>query len=116
MHFRASVAWSPHRAPHCTALHRSAALLLTQNLDLTNNSLVGTIPSSVGALTALTTMDLTGNADIKLSVGASLNLKKLGMELGIAAAAGTAVVFSIVVPTIRRRRRRLVKISAMMVR
>ena len=46
-----------------------------QNLDLTNNSLSGTIPSSVGALTALTTLDLTGNADIALSVGKSLDLK-----------------------------------------
>ena len=86
-----------------------------QNLDLTNNSLSGTIPSSVGALTALTTLDLTGNADIALSVGKSLDLNRLGMILGIAAAAVTALVFFILLPTIQRRRRRLVKISAMMV-
>ena len=87
-----------------------------QNLDLTNNSLVGTIPSSIGALTALATLDLTGNDHIALSVGKALDLKTLGAALGIAAAAVTALVFCILLPTIRRRRRRLMKISAMMVR
>ena len=113
---------SPRSGSHARAIALSVSRRCicvrcsAQDLDLTNNSLVGTIPSSVGALALLTTLDLSGNAKITLFVGASLDLEKLGMEVGIAFAAITAVVLAILVPTIRRRRRRLVKISAMMVR
>lgn len=84
-----------------------------QTLDLTNNSLAGTIPSSVGGLTALTTLDLTGNAAIALSVGVQLDVGLLLQQLGIAAAAGTGLVLCIVAPTVRRRRARLDTISTM---
>ena len=85
----------------------------TQNLDLTNNSLTGTIPSSLGGLTKLKTLDLSDNAGVVLSIGKSIDLKKLGLELGGSLGSATAVVLAIVLCTVSRRRRRLQKVAAL---
>ena len=82
-----------------------------QNLDLTSNSLTGTIPSSLGGLTKLNTLDLSNNAAVVLSIGKSVDLKRLGLEVGVALGSATAIVLAIVLCTVSRRRRRLQKVA-----
>ena len=80
---------------------------MLQTLDLTNNQLTGTVPSSIGLLANLQTMDLTGNSGLSLSTGTPVNVKRLAIEAGTVIGAAALLALCIVFPTARRRRRRL---------